>query len=451
MSSLLVYANFGWPGRLMTYLSVMSDGLFSDATAVLTEALRYADISPDTVELLSKPKSVLQVSIPVRRDDGTLDAFTGYRVRYNDSRGPTKGGIRFHPMVTVDEVQALAFWMTIKTAVVDLPYGGGKGGVTVDPKALSMHELERLSRGYIDAIGDFIGPDVDIPAPDVYTNELVMSWMMDQYSVIRRRRVPDVITGKPVTLGGSAGRSTATGDGGFYVARTLLGRILGCGHRPTVAVQGFGNAGAVIAERLYGTGCRVVAVSDSKGGIYRPAGLHVPSVRQVKAESGQLTAARYRGNVCDIEDYEPITQDDLLALDVDVLVPAALENAITERNAGSVRAKVIVELANGPISAEADRYLHERGITVLPDVLANAGGVIVSYFEWVQNRQGFPWTAQEVDERLQTRMITETERLWSAATERGTSLRVAAYALALERIGEAVDAKGSTNTYRAKA
>lgn len=435
----------------MTYLSVMGDGLFSDATAVLSEALRYADISPDTVELLSKPKSVLQVSIPVRRDDGTLDAFTGYRVRYNDSRGPTKGGIRFHPMVSVDEVQTLAFWMTIKTAVVDLPYGGGKGGVTVDPKALSMHELERLSRGYIDAIADFIGPDVDIPAPDVYTNELVMSWMMDQYSVIRRRRVPDVITGKPVTLGGSAGRSTATGDGGFYVARTLLARILGDDHRPTVAVQGFGNAGAVIAERLHGIGCRVVAVSDSKGGIYRPSGLHVPSVRRVKEESGQLTAARYQGNVCDIEDYEPIAQDELLALDVDILVPAALENAIMERNVESVRAKVIVELANGPISAEADKNLHKRGITVLPDVLVNAGGVVVSYFEWVQNRQGFPWTAQEVDERLRTRMITETERLWSAATERGTSLRVAAYALALERISEAVDAKGSTNTYSAKA
>jgi glutamate dehydrogenase (NADP+) len=435
----------------MTYLSAMGDGLFSDATVVLTQALRYADISPDTVELLSKPKSVLQVSIPVRRDDGTLDAFTGYRVRYNDSRGPTKGGIRFHPMVTVDEVQTLAFWMTIKTAVVDLPYGGGKGGVTVDPKALSMHELERLSRGYIDAVADFIGPEVDIPAPDVYTNELVMSWMMDQYSVIRRRRVPDVITGKPVMLGGSAGRSTATGDGGFYVARTLLSRILGDDHRPTVAVQGFGNAGAVIAERLYEIGCRVVAVSDSKGGIYRPRGLDVPSVRRVKEESGQLTAARYKGNVCDIEDYEVITQDELLALDVDILVPAALENAITERNVGSVRAKVIVELANGPISADADKDLHRRGITVLPDVLANAGGVVVSYFEWVQNRQGFPWTAREIDERLQARMITETERLWSAAAERGTSLRVAAYALALERIGEAVDAKGSTSTYRAKA
>lgn len=428
----------------------MSDGLFSDATSVLTEAMQYADISPDTVELLRQPKSVLQVSIPVRRDDGTLDSFTGYRVRYNDSRGPTKGGIRFHPSVTVDEVQTLAFWMTIKTAIVDLPYGGGKGGITVDPKALSTHELERLSRGYIDAIADFIGPDVDIPAPDVYTNELVMSWMMDQYSTIRRQRVPDVITGKPITLGGSLGRSTATGDGGFYVAKTLLSRVIGNEHQPTVAVQGFGNAGAVIAARLHEIGCRVVAVSDSKGGIFRPEGLDVPSVQRVKQDSGLLTAAQFQGNVCDIQDYEPVTQDELLALDVDILVPAALENAITTRNAESVQAKMIVELANGPISAEADKILHRNGITVLPDVLANAGGVVVSYFEWVQNRQGFPWTAEQVDERLQTRMITETERLWSAATERNTSLRVAAYALALERIGEAVDAKGSTDAYRPK-
>lgn len=429
----------------------MSDALFSDATAVLTEAMQYADISPDTVELLRQPKSALQVSIPVRRDDGSLETFTGYRVRYNDSRGPTKGGIRFHPSVSLDEVQTLAFWMTIKTAIVDLPYGGGKGGITVDPKSLSMHELERLSRGYIDAVADFIGPDTDIPAPDVYTNELVMSWMMDQYSTIQRRRIPDVITGKPIGLGGSLGRSTATGDGGFYVAKTLLSRVIGNGHQPTVAVQGFGNAGAVIAERLHAIGCRVVAVSDSKGGIHRADGLDVPSVRHVKESSGQLTAARYQGNVCDIQDYDVISQDELLALDVDILVPAALENAITTRNADSIKARMIVELANGPISAEADKALFNRGITVLPDVLANAGGVVVSYFEWVQNRQGFPWTAAEVDERLQTRMITETERLWSAATECGTSLRVAAYALALERIGQAVDAKGNTDTFQNKS
>jgi len=427
------------------YRSGMSNELFNDATSVLTEAMRYADISPDTVELLRQPKSALQVSIPVRRDNGTLETYLGYRVRYNDSRGPTKGGIRFHPSVSLDEVQTLAFWMTIKCAIVDLPYGGGKGGVTVDPKALSMHELERLSRGYIDAIADFIGPDVDIPAPDVYTNELVMSWMMDQYSTIQRRRVRDVITGKPVALGGSLGRSSATGDGGFYVARSLMPRILDDVEVPTVAVQGFGNAGAVIAGRLHDAGCRVVAVSDSKGGIHRPDGLHVPSVRRVKEETGRLTAVR--GD--DVQDFDPITQDELLALDVDILVPSALENAITSRNVESVRARMMVELANGPISAEADQLLHKRGVTVVPDVLANAGGVVVSYFEWVQNRQGFPWTADEVDQRLQSRMITEADRLWSAATERDTSLRVAAYAQALERIGHAVDAKGHTDTYRA--
>jgi glutamate dehydrogenase (NADP+) len=421
--------------------------LFEGATGIIDEALAHARVSEDTVERLRHPRSALSVSIPVRMDDGSLRTFRGYRVRYNDVRGPAKGGIRFHPGVTLDEVQALAFWMTIKCAVVDLPYGGGKGGVTVDPKDLSLAELERLSRGYIDCIADAIGPDVDVPAPDVYTNAMIMGWMMDQYSTITRRRTPAVITGKPLALGGSLGRDTATADGGFFVTQALAPRVLGEGQPRTAAVQGFGNAGMVMAGLLHEAGYRVVAVSDSRGGVHSPDGLHVPSVAKVKLESRQLKGVYCEGSVCETVEHDVITNDELLALDVDVLVPAALENAITEANVADVRARMVVELANGPVTPPADAALHDRGVVVVPDVLANAGGVTVSYFEWVQNRQGWMWTAEEVRSRLEERMVTEAERIWAFAQDRGTSLRVAAYAQALERIGAAVDATGHAGDY----
>jgi glutamate dehydrogenase (NADP+) len=420
--------------------------LFESATGIIDEALVHAQVSEDTVERLRHPRSALAVSIPVRMDDGSLRTFQGYRVRYNDMRGPAKGGIRYHPGVTLDEVQTLAFWMTIKCAVVDLPYGGGKGGITVDPKALSLSELERLSRGFIDGIADAIGPDVDIPAPDVYTNAMIMGWMMDQYSIIKRHRTPDVITGKPLALGGSLGRDTATADGGFFVTQALAPKILGEGRR-TAAVQGFGNAGMTMAELLHDAGYTVVAVSDSQGGIHAPEGLHIPSVAKTKRESTALKGVYCEGSVCEVVDHDVISNDDLLALDVDVLVPAALENAITKDNVSDVRARMIVELANGPITPEADHALFDRGVVVVPDVLANAGGVTVSYFEWVQNRQGYAWTAEEVRSRLETRMVTEGERLWAFAQDRGVSLRVAAYAQALERIGAAVDATGHKDDF----
>jgi glutamate dehydrogenase (NADP+) len=419
----------------------MTTSLLGDATAHLEQALRHADVSEDTIERLEHPKSSLKVSIPVRMDDGSLRTFRGYRVRYDDSRGPTKGGIRYHPDVSVDEVQTLAFWMTCKTAVMDLPFGGGKGGITVDPKQLSQMELERLSRGYIDAIADFIGPDVDIPAPDVYTNQMIMGWMMDQYSTIQRRITPAVITGKPLSMGGSLGRGTATADGGFDVLEALRPHLLDIEH-PTVAVQGFGNAGATIAQLLFDAGYTIVAVGDSQGAVHAPQGLHVPSVRKVKEESRSLQAVYCEGTVCDLVEHERITNDALLALDVDVLVPAALENAITGLNVDGVRARVILELANGPVSSKADEVLHDRGVTVIPDILANAGGVTVSYFEWVQNRSGFAWTAQEVRDRLRVTMVRETEALWALKGELGVSLRVAGYVQALRRIGEAVDARG---------
>ncbi len=415
--------------------------LFESATGIIDEALAHADVSEDTVERLKHPRSALAVSIPVRMDDGSLKTFQGYRVRYNDVRGPAKGGIRFHPDVSLDEVQTLAFWMTIKCAVVDLPYGGGKGGVIVNPKELSLSELERLSRGYIDGVCDAIGPDVDIPAPDVYTNAMIMGWMMDQYSIIKRGRTPAVITGKPLSLGGSLGRETATADGGFFVTQALRSKIIDA-DQPTAAVQGFGNAGMTMAELLHEAGYKVVAVSDSQGAIYKPDGLHVPSVAKIKRESRALKGVYCEGSVCEVVEHDQITNEELLALDVDLLVPAALENAITADNVADVKAKMIVELANGPITPEADKVLYDNGQVVVPDVLANAGGVTVSYFEWVQNRQGYAWSADMVRDRLKERMVTEGERLWGFAEDKGVSLRVAAYAQALERIGAAVDATG---------
>jgi glutamate dehydrogenase (NADP+) len=425
----------------------MEQSLFADCGAHLHEAIEHVDVSDDTLERLSFPKSVLKVSIPVRMDDGSLRTFRGYRVRYDDSRGPTKGGIRYHPNVNVDEVVSLAFWMTFKCAALDLPFGGAKGGITVDPKQLSQMELERLSRGYVNAVADFIGPMVDIPAPDVYTNALVMGWMMDQYGIIRRQATPAVITGKPLSMGGSPGRDTATADGAFHVIRALAPKLLGRSEAPRVAVQGFGNAGAHLAELLFDAGYRIVAVCDSQGGIYAPEGLHIPSVRRAKEESRKLRAVYCEGSVCDLLDHERIASDDVLTLDVDVLVPAALEDAITEDNAQDVQAKVVFEVANGPTTSKADQILAERGITVVPDILTNAGGVTVSYFEWVQNRSGMKWRAAEVARQLEDRMNAETEHVWQLARERDVTLRTAAYAHALQRLGEAVDATGSHETF----
>jgi len=429
--------------------ATQNGSLFGGARRVLDEAFEHAEVSADTIERLRLPKSALKVSIPVRMDDGSLRTFPGYRVRYDDTRGPTKGGIRFHPQVNIDEVQSLAFWMTFKCAALNLPFGGAKGGVTVDPKELSLLELERLSRGYIERIADFIGPDVDIPAPDVYTNELVIGWMADEYNEINRKLVPAALTGKPLALGGSEGRATATADGAWQVIEQLLPRLRETTDLPdsdaetTVAVQGFGNAGATIAERCAEAGMRVVAVSDSKTALFAEGGLEVGPIAAGKRANGDLGGEAIEGDVKEIEG------DELLALDVDLLIPSALEGAIDADNVGDVKAKAIFEVANGPVSPDADAALTERGVTVAPDILVNAGGVTVSYFEWVQNRAGLYWSSDEVRDRLRSRMETETDHVWEIARDLDVGLRVAAYVHALKRIGEAVDARGSAERFQA--
>lgn len=425
----------------------MSKSLLADASLRLEKALKYVTISEDAIARLKHPKTSLSVSIPVRMDDGSLRIFQGYRVRYDDTRGPGKGGVRYHPNVNIDEVQSLAFWMTFKCALLDLPFGGAKGGITLNPKELSKAELERLSRGYIDAIADFIGPDVDILAPDVYTNDMIMGWMLDQYNIIQRKICPAVITGKPLTMGGSRGRDTATGTGAFYVIQAMLNKFEQKPEHTTIAIQGFGNAGSVVAELLFKAGYKIVAVSDSQGGIYSEKGLDIPSLKRHKEGNKNIKALYCQDSVCDLEDHQLISNTELLNLKVDVLIPAALENQITKENAEQIQAKYIFEVANGPVSSEADEILEQKGIYVFPDILVNAGGVTVSYFEWVQNRSGLYWRLTEVNERLKERMVTEAEKVWVIAREFDISLRTAAYIHAIERLGEALDAKGTRDYY----
>jgi glutamate dehydrogenase (NADP+) len=425
----------------------MSGEIYTEALSRLDKAAAFAKIDQEAVEILKHPNACLEVSIPVRMDDGSLKIFTGYRVHHNDMRGPTKGGIRFHPQVSLDEVKSLAFWMTIKCAVVGIPFGGGKGGIIVDPKELSRMELERLSRGYIQQIADFIGPDIDIPAPDVYTNPMIMGWMMDEYSKIVRKLSPAVITGKPIAIGGSKGRDDATARGGYFCIEELESKRQWDPKNIRVAVQGFGNAGQFIADMLHKDGYQIVAISDSKGGIYRPQGLDVPSVMQVKNKSSKLQAVYCEGSVCQLVDSTVISNEELLELDVDILIPAALENQITKENASHIKASVIVELANGPTTFDADEILHKKDILVLPDILANAGGVTVSYFEWVQNRSGYYWSLAEVHQRLHEIMVREFRAVYSLMETHKTDMRTAAYIHALNRQSEAAVALGTQHFF----
>lgn len=424
------------------------NSVLADALARLDRAVAFAEIHPEAIERMKHPKLAIEVSIPVRMDDGSMRVFTGFRVRHNDTRGPGKGGIRFHPNVTLDEVKALAFWMTCKCAVLNLPYGGAKGGVIVNPKELSPMELERLSRGYIQRIADFIGPDTDVPAPDVYTNAMIMGWMADEYAKIQRRSVPAVITGKPIPLGGSVGREDATGRGAYYCIKEHEKER---GWKPqdvTVAIQGFGNAGQAVARLLDDDGYNIVAVSDSGGGIFRKEGFHIPSLIRAKTETRRLKAVYCEEGLSDVVTAETITNEQLLELDVDILIPAALENAINVENAPRVRAKTLVEVANGPVTAEADPILRENGVYVLPDILANAGGVTVSYFEWVQNRGGWYWTEKEVHDRLRERMSSEYHAIHDLAERHDIDMRTAAYAHALSRIGKALTAQGTREYFQ---
>tara|TARA_R110002110_G_scaffold157570_1_gene354479 strand:+ start:26641 stop:27918 length:1278 start_codon:yes stop_codon:yes gene_type:complete len=418
--------------------------ILDDAQSHLEDAYQRLHVSDDLRERLAKPRLAVQASIPVRRDDGSLGTFQGWRVHYDESRGPLKGGIRFHGNVTQDEVTALAFWMMIKCAVFDLPFGGAKGGVCVDPKQLSPMELERLSRGYMRAFSDVLGPDRDIPGPDVNTNPAVMGWMADEYSQIARRQVPAVITGKPLGLGGSEGRVEATGRGALQVLDIWAQRRQRKPEDTTVAVQGFGNAGYHFARLAAEAGYRVIAISDSRGAAYSDAGLDPEPMWQHKHESRELKGMVYCDkSVCEEAEIDRISNADLLALDVDVLALAALENQITADNAEQVRAGAILEIANGPVDAAGGRILERRDIPVLPDVMVNAGGVIVSHMEWIQNRTGDYWSADTVNELLRERLGRETRRCLDLAEAEGITLRSAAYLQGVRRVVGAIGQRGT--------
>lgn len=422
---------------------------FSDAQTRLTEVFEHLDLPADARTRLAQPKLALAVNIPVRMDDGSLQVFKGYRVQFDDTRGPTKGGVRFHPGVTLDEVTSLSFWMTIKCAVAGLPFGGAKGGVVVDPKTLSRLELERLSRGYVRSIADVIGSRRDIPAPDVYTNATIMGWMADEYYAITRNHEPGVITGKPVELGGSLGREAATGRGALHVLqRWAQSKGIEPG-RTRIAVQGFGNAGYHFARLARDAGYRIVALSDSMGGIYSDGGLDPDLIMRHKRSRRELKAMLYcDATVCEESEHETISNADLLELEVDVLALAALENQVTAKNAERVKAGCVLEIANGPVDSKADAILGNRGVPVLPDVLVNAGGVTVSYFEWVQNRAGLYWEEPEVNDRLRKRMDAEADEVFALAERDEISLRTAAYVHGVGRIVGAISEQGTQEYFQ---
>ena len=407
---------------------------FEIALKQLDDCAEILKLDPDVHEILKHPMRELHVSIPVRMDNGKTRVFQGFRVQYNNARGPTKGGIRFHPQETIDTVRALAAWMTWKCSLLDLPLGGGKGGVICNPKELSVGELERLSRGYIKEVWEFIGPNKDVPAPDVYTNAQTMAWMMDEYSKITGGNGFSCITGKPTCAGGSCGRDDATARGGMYTIQGAAEEVGINLKKATFAIQGYGNAGrnaAFLCKELFGA--NVVAVSDSKGGTYNKRGLNLKDVCACKAE---------KGSVVNSPDAQPISNDELLELDVDILITAALENTITKDNASNVKAKILAELANGSTTPEADTVLHEKGVHIIPDFLCNAGGVTVSYFEMVQNASMYYWSLDEVHERLARKMSTAYQTVLDASKTYNVNMRKAAYVVAVNRVVETMKLRG---------
>lgn len=407
--------------------------VFANAMAQLKRAAGYAKLPPQIVEQLKRPERTLQFSLPVVMDDGSTRVFDAYRVQYSSARGPYKGGLRYHQDTNLDEVKALAFWMAIKCSVVGIPLGGGKGGITVDPKKLSKAELERLTRTFARKLVPFVGPTQDVPAPDVNTTPEVMAWVMDEYSRTLGKHTPGVVTGKPLALGGSQGRTPATAQGAMYVLQELLAKLKLNPKKVSVAIQGMGNVGGIMATLASQAGMKVVAMSDSSGGVYNPAGLNVASVERYKKERGTLHG--YTGG-------RSITNSKLLELPVTILIPAALENQITAKNAGRVKAKVVFEMANGPTTPEADTKLWKRKVVVVPDVLVNAGGVTVSYFELVQNLQQYYWDEGEVMHKLKPIMVQAFKQVWQRAEQHATDLRTAAFVVALERIAQSIEARG---------
>lgn len=409
-----------------TFYHIMNNP-FQNAMSQLDRAIQVKKFDEKFLKTISRPNRQIKISIPVILDNGELEVFEGYRVQYNNARGPYKGGIRYHPDTDIEEVKALAFWMALKCAVANIPMGGGKGGITVDPKKLSKKELESLSRGWIKLMSPIIGPHIDVPAPDVNTTPQIMAWMVDEYSKITGDTTNAVITGKPIEIGGSEGRGPATGLGGFYVFDFIKSKL----NLPTscrIVIQGFGNVGGNAAEILSNHGHHIIAISDSKGAIYKEDGINIKDLNEYK---------KINGHISDFPGSKNITNEELLTTMCDVLIPAALENQITDQNAYQINTKLIIELANGPTTPLADDILYERNIPVIPDILANAGGVTVSTFEWQQNLKKEHWTEVEVYTKLKKIMEEETEIIWQKAVELKTDIRRAAFIIALERIQDA--------------
>lgn len=406
--------------------------VLSSTQAVIEEALTRLGYSNSMYDLLKEPLRVLTVRFPVRMDDGSVQVFTGYRAQHNDAVGPTKGGIRLHPDVTEDEIKALSIWMSIKCGIANLPYGGGKGGIICDPRQMSFAEIERLSRAYVRAISQIVGPTKDIPAPDVFSNAQNMAWMLDEYSHIREFDSPGFITGKPIVLGGSKGRERATARGvAICIEQAAQVRGLDIQHA-RVIVQGFGNAGSYIAQFMYESGAKVVGISDAYGALYDENGLDVPDLLERRDSFGTITKLF----------KNTITNKELLEMPCDILVPAAIENQITAENANQIQASIIVEAANGPTTTSATKILSDRGVLIVPDVLGNSGGVVVSYFEWVQNNQGFYWTEEEVDNRLVDVLTKSFDAVYNTANRYKVDMRLSAYMVGVKKMAESARWRG---------
>lgn len=414
------------------HLNNAKNDVLRSTQTIIHRALEKLGYPEEVYELLKEPLRLLTVKIPVRMDDGSVKVFTGYRAQHNDAVGPTKGGIRFHPDVTEREVKALSIWMSLKCGIVDLPFGGGKGGIVCDPRNMSFRELEKLSRGYVRAISQIVGPTKDIPAPDVFTNSQIMAWMMDEYSQIDEFNSPGFITGKPIVLGGSHGRESATAKG-VTICINEAAKKSGIEIKGArVSIQGFGNAGSFLAKFMYDAGAKVVGISDAYGALYDPEGLDIDYLLDRRDSFGTVTKLF----------KNTITNKELLELECDILVPAAIENQITEENANNIKAKIVVEAANGPTTIEATEILTNRGILIVPDVLASAGGVTVSYFEWVQNNQGYYWTEEEVDEKLEKILVKSFNNIYDLSQSRRVDMRLAAYMIGVRKMAEASRFRG---------
>lgn len=413
-------------------INAESGNVLTGTQQLIRTALQTMNEPASMYELLKEPLRTLTVRVPVKMDDGSVKVFTGYRAQHNDAVGPTKGGVRFHPDVTEEEVKALSLWMSIKCGIVNLPYGGGKGGVICDPRTMSLRELEGLSRGYVRAISQIVGPTKDIPAPDVYTNSQVMAWMLDEYSRIREFDSPSFITGKPVVLGGSLGRESSTALGVTIVLQEAAKKSGMSVEGSRVIIQGFGNAGGYLAKFLHDAGAVIVGIADARGALYNPDGLDILKLLDRRDSFGTVSHLF----------PDRITNRELLVQDCDILIPAAIENQITEENAPHIKAKLLVEAANGPTTYAATEILTKRGVLIVPDVLASAGGVVVSYFEWVQNNQGYYWTLEEINKKLADLLTTAFETVYRTSRLRGVNMRLAAYIVGLKRMTEAVKWRG---------